>query len=653
MTQATQLFAPGKIGRLTIKNRIVMAPMGLSGLVESDGSISEQGIDYYVERAKGGVGLIITGLCFCTLDVEFRGTQNMEMNYLFRADSPRVIPRLRELAEAVHVYDAKIAVQLTAGIGRVIGPRILPQPVAPSVVPNVWDLNVMTRELTTDEVEALVRSFGNAAEIVKDAGVYAIELHGHEGYLMDQFMTSLWNRRTDKYGGDLEGRLRFVLEIIEGIKDKAGADFPVVFRYAVKHYIEGGRDVEESQKIAKHLEGVGVAALHVDAGCYDNWYWPHPPIYQPPGCMVDMAEAVKKVVNIPVITVGRLGYPELAESVIREGKADFVALARPLLADPEWPLKAKEGRLEDIRPCIGDQDGCIGAVRREGAYLSCAVNPACGNERQLAIRTAEKPKSVLVAGGGVAGMEAARVAALRGHKVTLCEKSERLGGHLVPASVPEFKRDLGWLRDYYQTQLRKLAVKVELGKEVTPELIEEVRADVVIVATGSTPIIPEIPGVGADKVITAIDLLLGEKEAGQNVIVVGGGLVGCEVAVYLAQKGKRVTIVEMLGRIIPDVFEANRQYLFKALAENGVCVLTDASLGRITDEGAVIVNKRRRYQADLKADTVVLAVGLKPEADLAKALDGNLAEIYSVGDCHEPRKILDAVWDAFYTVHAI
>jgi len=653
MSELTKLFEPGRIGRLTIKNRIAMAPMGLFGLVESDGRISKRGIDYYVERAKGEVGLIITGLCFPTLDVEFGGMERGVVGFLFRADSPQVIPRLRELAQAVHVYGAKVAVQLTAGFGRVMHPMLVPRPVAPSVVPNVWKLSVMTRELTTEEVETLARSFGSAAQIVKEAGVDAIELHGHEGYLMDQFMTPLWNRRTDKYGGDLTGRLRFVLEIIEGIKNKAGADFPVIFRYAIKHYIEGGRDVEESLEIARRLEKAGVDALHVDAGCYDDWYWPHPPNYQPPGCMVDMAEAVKKVVSIPVITVGRLGYPELAESVLKEGKADFVALGRPLLADPEWPLKAKEGRLDDIRPCIGDHDGCLGAAVREGAYLSCAVNPACGNERELTIRPAEKPRSVLVVGGGVAGMEAARVAALRGHQVTLCEKSDRLGGHLIPASVPEFKQDLKWLRDYYQTQLRKLSVRIELGKEVTPKLIEETKPDVVIVATGSKPIVPEIPGIEKDRVVTAIDLLLGKKEAGETVIVVGGGLVGCETALYLAGKGKRVTIVEMLERIIPDVFEANRQYLFKALAENGVCVLTDANLGRITDEGAVVVNKRRRYQADLKADTVVLAVGLKPENDLAKTLEGKVAEVHSIGDCHEPRKIMDAVWHAFYTARTI
>jgi len=655
VSEITKLFEPGQIGRLSIRNRIAMAPMGIIGLTEPDGRISQRGIDYYAQRAKGGVGLIISGVCFPTLEIEFGPALESGTTDLFRADSPKVIPRLKELAETVHNYGAKIAIQLTAGFGRVISPLLLRtglENVAPSALPNVWDLRITTRELTTEEVDRLVRSFGTAAEIVAEAGIDAIELHGHEGYMMDQFITSLWNKRTDKYGGDLDGRLRFVLEVVENIKNKVGRDFPVIFRYAIKHYIEGGRDVEESLEIARRLERAGVDALHVDAGCYDDWYWPHPPNYQPPGCMVDMAEAVKRVVRIPVITVGRLGYPELAESVLREGKADFVALGRPLLADPEWPLKAREGRLEDIRPCIGCHEGCLGSVVR-GSYLSCAVNPACGNERELEIKPAERSRSVLVAGGGIAGMEAARVAALRGHKVMLYEKGDRLGGHLIPGSVPEFKRDVALLRDYYIAQLAKLGVRVELGKEVTPGLVQEMKPEVVIIATGSTPIIPDIPGIEKDIVVTAIDVLLGYKEAGERVIVAGGGLVGCETALYLAQQGKRVVVVEMMDRILSGVFEANKQHLLKLLAENYVSVLTNASLGRVTDEGAIVVNKRRRYQAELKADTVVLALGLKPETQLVGALKGKVPELYVVGDCDEPRKIMDAVWSAFYTTRLI
>lgn len=650
MYKIEKLFEPGRIGKLLIKNRIVMAPMGIVGLIEPDGRISERVIDYYVARAKGGVGLIITGLCLPNLDIEFGPSKKHVIPFVPRIDSPDVMPLLRQLADSVHSHGAKIAIQLTAGFGRVFNPHLLTlmglEGVGASAVPNVWDQKVVTRELTTGEVDAIVESFNSAAEIVKAAGIDAVELHGHEGYLMDQFMTSLWNKRKDKYGGDLDNRLRFSLEIIKNIKGKAGSDFPVIYSYAINHYLQGGRGVEESLEIAKRLERAGVDALHVDAGCYDHWYWPHPPIYQPPGCMVDMAEAAKRAVKIPIITVGRLGYAELADGVLKAGKADFVALGRALLADPEWPLKVKEGRLEDIRPCIGCHDGCLARIVT-GASLSCTVNPATGNEKEFTITPSEKPRAVLVIGGGIAGMEAARVARLRGHQVTLYEKRDRLGGHLIEGSVPEFKRDVRLLNEYYVTQLRKLGVKIELRQAVTLELVNKMKPEVVIVATGSSSLVPDIPGIGKEKVVTAIDVLLGRKKAGERVVVAGGGLVGCETAVYLAQKGKRVTIVEALEEIISDVFEANKQYLFKMLAENGVSVLTNTNLVRISEYGAVVENKYHRFEAELKADTIILALGLKPETDLLKALQGTVKELYSVGDCEGPGKTIDAVWGAF------
>lgn len=652
-----KLFEPGRIGKLSTKNRIVMAPMGIIGLTEPDGRLSQRAVDYYVERAKGGVGLIVTGLFLPTLDIEFAPLKKQGFSFIPRADSPDVIPMLSELTDSVHRHGAKIAIQLTAGFGRVLNPHLLSMlgmdtTIGASAVPNVWDQKVITRALTTGEVETLVGSFGAAAEIVKSSGFDAIELHGHEGYLMDQFTTSLWNKRKDKYGGDLDGRLRFSLEIIRNIKDKAGKDFPVIYRYAISHYLEDGRGVEESLEIARRLEKAGVDALHVDAGCYDNWYWPHPPIYQPPGCMVDMAETAKRVVRIPVIAVGKLGYPELAERVLKEKKADFVAIGRSLLADPEWPLKVKEGRLQDIRPCIGCQDGCLARITL-GAYISCAVNPATGNEKEFTIARAEKSRSVLIVGGGIAGMEAARVAALRGHKATLYEKRDRLGGHLIEGSVPPFKHDLELLREYYVILLEELGVKTVLGKEVTPKLVQEMKPDMVIIATGSTPIIPKIPGIEKDKVVSAIDLLLGRKKAGDRVVVAGGGLVGCETAIYLAQKGKRVTIVEMLEEIIPDVFEANKQNLFKMLAENDVSVLTNTNLVRVTDKGAAVINQFRRYEAELPADTIVIAMGLKPERGLVKALEGKVKELYAIGDCEGAGRIMDAVWGAFDATRAI
>jgi len=646
-----KLFEPAKIGNLSIKNRIVMAPMGNQGLVELDGRFSPRGIEYFAVRARGGVGLITTGCVLIDNEVEPKVADHWSL--MPRIDSVRFICRISELADAVHDYGAKLSLSLTGGYGRVISRNIFPQakqPVGPSPLPWLWDESVITKELTTTEVEEIVKAFELAAERAKLSGVDAIEIHGHEGYLIDQFMTSLWNKRTDKYGGDLEGRLRFPIEIIGAIKRGAGSDFPVIFRYGAKHYLPGGREVEESQEIAKRLEKAGADALHVDAGAYESWPWSHPPMYQPPGCLVDMAEAIKKVVKIPVIAVGKLGYPELAESVLKEGKADFIALGRPLLADPDWPIKVKEGKLDDIRFCIGDQDGCLDRIFNF-KYLSCTVNPAAGMEKELAINQTEKPKSVLVIGGGPAGMEAARVAALRGHKVALWEKNNYLGGNLIAAAIPDFKQDIRWYTNYLSTQIEKLGVDIELGKKASTELVQKTAPELVIVATGSTPLVPEIEGVDRDKVVTAIDVLLGKKEIGETIVVAGGGMIGCELAVYLGQKGKKITIVEMLEDIATDLGRSGRMKLMEMLDESHVEILTGTKLLKITEEGAIFENNGG--EKVLKSDTIVLALGLKAEAALSEELNDKVPELYVIGDCVKPRKIINAVWEAYRVARLI
>jgi len=645
-----KLFEPATIGKLSIKNRIVLAPMGIGALAEPDGRLSQRAIDYYVARAKGGVGLITSGVTCVDHEIEEKTEDGL--GSLPRADSAIHISRFSELVDALHDYGAKLSVQLTAGMGRVAFGDILRKnkAVAPSALPCFWDPRVTARELSTEEVERLVRAFGLVAVFLRAAGVDAIELHGHEGYLLDQFQSALWNKRTDKYGGSLEGRLRFPLEVIEVIKTRLGKDFPLIYRYGIAHYLDGGRGIEESLEMAKRFEKAGVDALHVDAGCYETWYWAHPPVYQPHGCMVDMAEKVKKVVNIPVIAVGKLGYPDLAERVLQEGKADFICLGRALLADPEWPVKVKEGRFDDIRPCIGEHTGCLTRLFN-GQYLSCAVNPATGMEREFALQPAPKVKAVLIIGGGPGGMEAAMVAAQRGHKVSLWEKSYQLGGNLIPASVPEFKKDLRDLITYLSTQVKKLGVDVRLGREATVELIQETKSDVVIVATGATSIIPQIPGVNKDKVITAVDLLLGKKEAGEKVLVVGGGLIGCETAVYLAQKGKKVTIVEALRRIFRDANRANYQQMLKMLADSNVTVLTSTNVSEITDTGVIINHDGKREEVE--TDTVILAIGLEAKSNLYEELEGKVPELHAIGDCVEPRRIMEAIWEGFRTARLV
>jgi 2-enoate reductase len=331
--------------------------------------------------------------------------------------------------------------------------------------------------------------------------------------------------------------------------------------------------------------------------------------------------------------------------VLDEGKADFIALGRALLADPEWPKKVREGRLEDIRPCIGCLEGCRKRIH-DGKTISCTVNPQTGKERELVIGLAERQRSVLVVGGGPGGMEAARVLALRGHRVTLWERGESLGGNLIPSSVPDFKQDYRRLTTYLSTQLEKLGVTVELGKEATPELIRKMRPEVLFVANGSRPIIPEIPGVEGDSVVTAIDFLLGKHEAGESVVVIGGGIVGCETALYGARKGKRVTIVEVLDGLARDMYSINRLHLLRLLSDAGVEILTETRVLEIADGGVVVVGKGGK-QRTLAADTVLLAVGLRAEDELVEQVGEGVSEVYAIGDCREPRKVINAIWEGF------
>lgn len=636
-----KLFEPGKIGRITLKNRIVMASINTSGTINPDGTLSQRGIEYYVARAKGGAGLIITGASRVSREIEY----SPKVHRVLFVDGGIHIAWLNELADAVHDYGAKIAVQFQPGRGRVATKKVVRSgaAVAPSPIPCFFDPDVIARELTVEEIGRLIKAFEVGAETVRAAGIDAIELNFHAGYLGDEFVTALWNKRSDKYGGDFDNRLRFPLEVIAATKRGAGEDFPVIYKFGLTHYLAEGREITEGLEIARRLEAAGVDALTIDSGCYETQYWTFPAAYQLPGCMVDLAERVKKAVGIPVIAIGKLGYPVLAEKVLVEGKADFIALGRALLADPDWPNKVKEGKLEDICPCLGDFDGCL---RRsvEQKYVSCTVNPATGMEREFAIQSAEKKKSVLVVGGGPGGMEAAIIAKLRGHEVTLWEKGDTLGGNLIPASVPDFKQDYRRLVDYLSVQVRKLGVNVELNKKATAELICQMKPMVLIVATGASPVIPEIPDGKRGTLFTASDVLLGKGEVGDSVVILGGGLVGCETALYLKQKDKKVTIVEILDDIMRDVFPANRMCLLQLLAD--VQILTNTKVLRMMGEGIAVANEHGKERI-LEADTVVVAIGFQANRVLLESLDGEQLETYAIGDCVEPRKVINAIWEGF------
>ncbi|OGP89702.1 MAG: hypothetical protein A2156_00645 [Deltaproteobacteria bacterium RBG_16_48_10] len=636
-----RLFEAGRIGRLHLKNRIVMSSINSPGNINPDGTLSQRGIDYYIARAKGGVGLIITGASRVSREFEY----SPRLHRVLFVDGSVHTAWLSELADALHDYGAKVAVQFQPGRGRIAREKVSGSgvAVAPSPLPCFFTPDRVARELTVGEIERLVKAFEGSAETVRNAGIDAIELNFHAGYLGDEFVTSLWNKRTDAYGGSLEGRLRFPQEIIKAVKSGAGAEFPVIYKFGLTHYLEGGREIEEGLEIARSLEAAGVDALTIDAGCYETQYWTFAATYQPPGCMVDLSEKVKQVVKIPVIAVGKLGYPELAERVLVEGKADFIALGRALLADPEWANKVKAGRMEDIRPCIGDNDGCMGRSAQE-KYVSCTVNPATGVERQLAITPAERKKSVLIVGGGPGGMEAARVAAARGHQVVLWEKGNALGGNLIPASVPDFKQDYRRLIDYLATQVRTAGVAIEFGREATPELVLKMNPEVVIVATGATAVIPEIPGTKKEEVVTASDVLLGNKEIGESVVVLGGGIVGFETALYLKQKEKKVVVVELLDRVMRNVFSTSRMYLLKEFRDSEILISTKVL--EVKDKGIAIENRYGKRDV-LKADTVVIATGFQSNKGPYEGLRGRCPELYAIGDCIEPRKVLDAIWEGY------
>ncbi|MFC1816487.1 NAD(P)/FAD-dependent oxidoreductase [Thermodesulfobacteriota bacterium] len=644
-----KLFEPGTIGTLNLKNRIVMAPMGL-GMAETDGNWAQRVRDFYLARARGGTGLITTGLIFVSGELESYGRSHLNLY------SDKHLDSLHKLVKGVHRYGAKLSVQLTAGFGRVL--HIRGQsfsgacPVSASATPCYFNPEAITRALSTQEVQELAQAFGAAAKRCQMVGVDAIELHGHEGYLMDQFMSAIWNRRTDNYGGSREKRLNFAREAIAAIKREVGQELPVIYRFGVDHYLEGGRKPDESLWIARQLQSIGVDALHVDAGCYETWWWAHPPTYQPPGCMVDMAAKVKPEVTVPIIAVGKLHYPVIAERVLQEGKADFIAIGRQLLADPDWPNKVMENQLEDITPCIGDHEGCLHMLA-SGKATSCTVNPSCGHEKEWVITPikSKTKKVLLVIGGGPAGMEAARVAALRGIEVILWEKTDRIGGNLWPASAIDFKKDLRDLLQYQVTQLQKLPVKIELGREATAESIIGSGIESVILATGAMPQIPSIIGANNDKIITATDLLLNKGKVGKSVVVIGGGLVGCETSLYLVQNGCQVAVIEQLPSILSNVPRSNRDMLLKMMAENKVQVLNSTSPVKVVTGGILV--KHDDKDEILPAESLVIAAGMRPCNELQGNLTGKVAELYAIGDCVEPGHIIDAIWQAFHSVRRI
>jgi len=648
-----KLTEPGRIGSLTVKNRIVSSPM-VTGYATRDGMVTDRLLRFYEEKAKGGVGLIIVEYAY--IDLKASISAHCQLGVYDDA----CIIGLAQLAEIMEQNGAKTCVQIEhCGRQKFIGTYPM---VAPSRVP--WEElvamgGVIPTELSIEEIKEIVEAFGAAARRVKQAGFDMVEIHGAHGYLITNFLSPHTNRRTDMYGGSLKERMRFGLEVAENVRKKVGPDFPVGIRLSGTEYMENGVKIEDTVAFAKALENAGVNIFHISGGNHHTMHCQVVPSNQPLAFNVWAAEAVKKEVHIPVIASGSITSPALAESILKEGKADFVGLARPLLADPYFPKKAEEGRAEEVRPCIRCNQGCLKKGIFSGKSLMCSVNMAIGREDRFAqLQYEEKDpapqsKKVLVVGGGPGGMEAARVAALRGHKVTLFEKRDRLGGVLLEASVPEFKSDLRPLIDYLSNQLKRLKVKVNLNKEITALEIMEESPDAVIVSTGSKPSMPQVPGIEKPIVVNGLDIYKG-KEVGKTVIIIGGGMLGSELAHFLAEKGKKVILTTRQGQIGYDMEIAHFIVLIDKLMKSGVQIHTHKLLQEVTDHGVVMVDLARLGEkVKIEGDTVVIMGGLQPDTGLYQALKDKGLAAYAIGDCVQPRGIHEAIYEGHLTARSI
>jgi len=632
------LFNPGKIGSMELKNRFIMAPMCTKFGTEY-GAVNQRVIDFYIERARGGVSLIIIeNTC-----VEWpRGKAG---NNPIRLDKWEYVQGLKDIADAVQPYGTKIATQLqhvgrqtnvatcTNGVQLVSASDVACAPIGGDI----------PKPMTIDEIKNLIDQFIGAAVRTKFAGFDAVEIHGAHGYIVSQFMSPYSNKRDDEYGGDFDRRMKFPVEIVRGVKEACGKDFPIIFRLSADEFYKGGYTIEEGVKIAKVLEEAGVDALDITGGIYEAWPHIFPTLDMKPGLNVSNAEKVKKAVKIPVIVVGRLGEDiELADKVIEEEKADFIAIGRSLFADPYLPEKIYSGNEEDITPCLACNEACIGHIVF-GWHVHCQVNPNLGKEKEYKIKPAKEKKNLLVVGGGPGGIMAALIASKRGHKVKLFEKDGELGGNLIPASVPGFKFSTKRYLNYLKKQIEKSSVEVNLNKKVTTQIIEDINPDLVIIATGSLPACPVNCNIDKKDITFASDVLLGKAKVGNGVIIIGGGLVGSELAWYLAEQGKEVKILEMQDDILNDTVVINKMLIMPKLEKNDVSINTGVNITEILGS-KVKATLKNDESKDFSGD-VILACGFTSNSDFERDLRKTFPKIpiYSIGDC---KKVGRNIWGA-------
>jgi 2,4-dienoyl-CoA reductase-like NADH-dependent reductase (Old Yellow Enzyme family)/thioredoxin reductase len=639
-----KLLEPFQIGNMRLKNRIVMAPMETQYGTE-DGHVTERIKNYYEARARGGAALII-------VEATYIHPQGWAHNNQITIGDDKYIPGLSQLVQVIHKYGAKAAIQINhAGRDAKVAFQHGIQIVAPSPLPGPL-VSEKPKELTTEEIKEITDLFARAALRAKKAGFDGVEIHGAHGYLISQFLSRVSNKRQDIYGGDLANRARFLVEVIKAIKGAVGNDYPVWCRLNGMEYgVAEGITLEEAQATARIAQEAGIDAVHVSAT------GPKAPNNLPlhtftPAVIAHLAEGVKKAVTVPVITVGKMT-PESAENILAQGKADLIAIGRALFADPELPRKVIDDRLEDITPCI-ECFGCRNDVfsnilgLTDIAGVGCHVNPVLGREEEHKITPAKKPGNILVVGGGPAGMEAARMAALRGHRVTLWEKGASLGRQLIQAAIPPHKDRINALIQYFEGQLRKLDVTIELNREATAAMIEEFAPDAVVLALGAKPLIPEIKGLNRAKAVQAGDVLEGGAPVGNRVIIIGGELVGCETAEFLAEQGKKVTVMRRGAEMATAVGPCTRPSLLGRLAEKGVTLMPGVRYDEVTPAGIVVTTGDGQTKT-IEADTIVLAAGALPEKKLYEGVKAKFEGVHCIGDCVEPRTIRTAIAEGFFT----
>ncbi len=618
------LFTPFDLAGLRLKNRLIMAPMGTC--LDEGGHITDATIAYYRRRAEGGVGTITVEGVLVSADTE--GPEP-------KISGPEYLPGLRRLVEALRSYDLTVGVQLMHPGRQVVhGPTVAPSPVplnSHAPIPH---------ELTEPEIADIVEDYAKAADLAREAGFDFVEVHGAHGYLPSNFLSPLDNRRSDSYGGSLENRARFSLEVARAIIATVGPKMPLVWRINGDDGMPGGLTIDETVEVSQWLEEAGVAAISVSAGTWHTLHVTLAPMFVPRGHMVEYAAAVKRAVNVPVIAVGRLDDPELAAKVVADGDADLVLLGRALIAEPDWPVKVEEGRFNELRPCIAC-NACVDLVGR-GERARCSVNPEAGRELEWQVVPAAESRRVMVIGSGPAGMEAARIARIRGHDVSIWERAEQLGGKLEVAGLAPSKREVLRFRDHQSNRLAELGVDIHLNSEVTPEVVTAEAPDVVIVAIGAEPIVPPIPGIGASMVHDAQQLLRGDVSVapGERVVVIGGSATGCETAEHLTGEGAEVTIIEMRPGVGFGIEAITRRHLIRELKRSGVQMLTGAKVIMIEDDHVL-------YEADgetrsVPADRVALALGFRPAGNaLAEQIEA--PQVLVLGDASRPADFVSAI----------